>query len=81
VVRLLARPVPTCNLGSLARAPEIYRRLGMRFRRPDEEEERRMASRRAEEALFQYERTRNKERPEGLRCPESHLDQLVRRLP
>jgi hypothetical protein len=81
VARLLARPVPTCNLEALSRAPDIYRRLGMRFRRPDEEDERHMASRRAQEAEFQYDRIRNKERPEGLRCPESHLDQLVRRFP
>ena len=80
-VRFLARAVPTCNLATLAAAPAIYRGLGLRFRKPNEEEERRLATKRAEEAEFQFNRTKDKERPEGLRCPESPLDQLVRRLP
>lgn len=80
-IRFLARPVSTCNLSTLAQAAEIYRRLGMRFRNANEEEERTLADKRAAEAEFQYNRTKDKERPEGIRCPESPLDQLVRRLP
>jgi hypothetical protein len=80
-VRFLARPVSTCNLATLAQAQDLYLRLGMRFRSPNEQEERVLANKRAEEAQFQYNRTKDKERPEGLRCPESPLDHLVRRLP
>lgn len=81
IVRFLSRPVPTCNLATLSAAPNIYRRMEARFRRPDEGTERQLAARRSEEALFQFNRTKSKERPEGLRCPETPLDQLVRRLP
>jgi hypothetical protein len=81
VLRFLAQPVSTCNLASLAQAPDLYRRLAMRFRQVNEVEERALANRRAQEAEFQYHRTKDKERPEGMRCPESPIDRFVRRLP
>lgn len=81
IVRFMARPVPTCNLTALSRASEVYQSLGKRFRRADEDPERNLAARRAQEALNLYDRTKAKERPADLRCPETSLDVLLRRVP
>jgi hypothetical protein len=78
--RLLSLPVPICNLTNLAQSEEFYRMMETRFRSAGDMEESGMARQRSEQAAIQYVRTRNKERPPGMNCPESHLDKAIRRM-
>ncbi len=80
VLRILGQSVPTCNLGNLAKAAGFYRRLELRFGRPEDAKEKEMAEQRALEAEFQFERTKGKERPVGMTCPDTPVDVLLRRM-
>ena len=79
LARILSWPVPTCNLSTLTQAPGLYRNIGMRFKGLEDAEEKALAEQRAKEAEFQYERTRQKERPADLTCPDTPLDLLLKR--
>jgi hypothetical protein len=80
LARILALPVPTCDLPVLARAEALYMKIAVRFKADTDAEERALALKRAEEAAFQYARTKDKERPTGFTCPETPLGMLVRRM-
>ena len=43
LARFLALPVPSCNLASLAEAPEVYRCIGNLFSKPEEADENALA--------------------------------------
>ncbi len=80
VLRVLSQPVPTCNLDNLSKAAAFYRRLEVRFKSTEDAKEKEMAEKRALEAEFQFERTKGKERPTGLVCPDTPVDLLLRRM-
>jgi hypothetical protein len=79
-MRMLSQSVPTCNLGNLAKAAGFYRRLALRFSSSEDAKEKAMAEGRALEAEFQFERTKGKERPLGMTCPETPVDIFLRRM-
>ena len=80
LARILALPVPTCDLVILSRAEALYNKIAVRFRAASDAEERALALARAQEAAFQYDRTKTKERPADLVCPETPLGILVRKM-
>ena len=80
LARILALPVPTCDLAVLSRAEALYAKIVIRFKADADAEERALALRRAQEAAFQYARTKDKERPTGFTCPDTPLGMLVRRV-
>lgn len=78
LARILALPVPTCNLKTLGVASELYGQIASRFKNSNEASERTLALKRAQEAEFYLARTKDKERPTDIPCPDSPLDVLLR---
>lgn len=78
MVRMLALPVPVCNPSTLSVAEGLYKRLQARFSSPEDKDQWDLAGRRAEEAAFLWRRNGAKDRPEGIQCPESPLDVLLK---
>ena len=80
LIRMLAMPIPLCNQSSLAMAEGLYRRLQARFNRLEDKDEMALAGRRADEAAFLSRRDQGKDRPVDLKCPDTPLDVMVRRI-
>ncbi len=78
--RLLNFPVPTCNLSTLSISADFHRNLKSRFNSVDDAKEIEMANQRALEAEFQFDRTKNKERPADIICPDTPLDIIIREM-